>query len=1019
MINQEELLRNFVEESQQHLQAIEPYLLELESNLSDVDSEVINRIFRAIHSIKGASGFFGLNNISEISHVMENLLSMIRDGKMKPNSEMVDALLNGIDSVRAMLSDISSSDRFDISKDLSLLQSFLEHNDKKQAENIKNITVYEMLNPNKKEPPRKFEISEDKLLSFIKKGFYLYSVDISINENLTLQGKTPYDLINSMAAMGQVIDSKLGTSNISGLEDCLTNDLSFVMLYATIMEPSLLPIGLEIEEDKYAVIDLEAFKDKQKQKISSELKAFTPQDAKLAQNIAFTEPSPPEKTPVKEQEVKIADDKPQIKEIKQIQDKPIDKTVRTITTEEKIRVGVNLLNDLVNLAGELVLARNQLMRVALSRVKDTPGLNPVLQHLSRITTDVQSKIMQMRMQPVALLFGKFPRIVRDLAKSLNKEIKLITYGEDVELDKTIIEALSDPLTHLIRNSIDHGIESPEEREKKGKTKAGTLELRAYHQAGQVYIEVNDDGKGIDGNIVAEKAVEKGIITKDQLNSMNEKERIRLIFKPGFSTAKEVTSVSGRGVGMDVVITNIKKLGGIVDIETVPNKGTKMRLALPLTLAIVSGLVVKIGEQYFIIPEANIEELVRITPEEFEERINVVQDALVLRLREMLLPLINLKKLLKISDETDESLKSKTLRILVTRHGSFRQGIIVDSLENIEEIVVKALPRYLKRMKSFSGASIMGNGSIALILDVAGLVEKAKLRHLESTIEETKFKEEKIATRGETQTLLLFDNATDERFALPLELITRIERVPSSSIEKVRDDNYLQYQGKKLKLIYLENYLPINRPKREGLEFVGVIIPKFMKYPIGIIINKVIGTVNTEVELDTETIMAPGLFGSAVIDDKIALLPDMYKLFELAIPELYQNQQADKRKGKKGKYRILLVDDTAFFRMVESEYLLSAGYDVIQAEGGRKALSILEEKQIDAVVLDIIMPDLDGWEVVKIIRENPKWKNLPVMAVTSLGEEELVERGKTAGFSDWEVKLNKTRLLEKLKSLLKQ
>ncbi len=1006
---QDEMLASFVEESQEHLQTIEPDLLEIEGGDGNVNPDIINRVFRAIHSVKGASGFFGLKNIGELSHVMETLLSLLRESKIELNPELMDALLAGVDALRVMVDDVGASESFDIKNELNTLQQLLDN----PAGSSKTVTVAEIPGEDILEIPTMYDIPEDEIKIVINKGFNLYSIQLDINKKLMDKVDFPFGLIGKMESVGRFIDAFLDIDGITGLADCLDNNLSFNFLFASLLEEEFIAVALEIPEENIAPVDIEMYREKFK---VEEIRSKDTDEVKDAASADQIKPPPEEAVaaPVEKEEAPPetggTDVEPQ---------KAKQKVVRHVQAEEKIRVGVNFLNDLVNLAGELVLGRNQLTQNTLNLVKEIPALSAVVQHISRITTEMQEKIMHMRMQPVSIIFSKFNRVVRDLSKKLGKEIKLVTIGEEVELDKTIIEALSDPLTHLIRNSVDHGVEMPEDREKSGKVRHGTIELKAYHQAGQVHIEINDDGGGIDGEKIGAKAVEKGIITKQQLDAMDDKERVRLIFRPGFSTAETVTAVSGRGVGMDVVITNIEQLGGIVNIESTVGLGTKMRIVLPLTLAIVSGLVIKADDQTFILPEANIEELVRVKPDEIESRINVIQDAQVLKLRDMLLPLINLGKVLGLHGENGEGFDDRIepLRILIARHGNSRLGIIVDSLENIEEIVVKPLPRYLKKMKYYSGASIMGNGTVSLILDVGGLVKKANLHDLKETSAVTKEDDSGEGT-GEHQTLLLFENNTEERFALPLELITRIEQVPVADIERVKDNRYLQYQGTKYKLIFLEDYLPVTCPERKPEDTLGVIIPKLVKHPMGIVINRVLTTITSNVELDTETIMAPGLFGSAVLEDKITLLPDMYRLFELAAPEWFGDNGSKKDEDEK-KPLVLVVDDTPFFRMVESDYLNSVGYDVVLAENGKKALDILEDQEVDAVILDIIMPVMDGWETIKAIRGQERLKNLPVMAVTSLGEgdEDTAQKGLDAGFTEWEGKLNKIRLLEKLKKMM--
>jgi two-component system, chemotaxis family, sensor kinase CheA len=675
-------------------------------------------------------------------------------------------------------------------------------------------------------------------------------------------------------------------------------------------------------------------------------------------------------------------------------------------------VGVGFLNELVNLAGELVLGRNQLLQAAGETARRNPELKPVLQHISRITTEMQEKIMRMRMQPLSLIYDRFHRVVRGAARKLNKEVRLITRGEEVDLDRTIIEGLADPLTHLVRNAVDHGIEPPAEREARGKPRHGTVELRAFRQGGQVHLEIRDDGRGIDPDRLARKALDQGIVSREAMEAMGERDRLRLIFRPGFSTAAEVTDVSGRGVGMDVVLTNIEHLGGTVDVESRPGEGTRVRLVLPLTLAIVSGLLVRAGAQIFILPETDIEELVRVKPDEIAERIHVVQEARVLRLRDRLLPLAELNRVLGI--DRDSALtpdRDRPVRVLVMRHGSGRFGLVVDAVDNTEEIVVKPLPRFLKRMACFSGVSILGSGAVSLILDVAGLVAMAGIDRVEIAPEPAT---KTAAEAADRQTLLVFDNGTTERFALPLEMISRIERFPSDRIERIRDRPYLQYHDRKLRLVHLEDHLPIGRPERRPEDPIGVIVPRQAKFPVGFVFHRVINTVEAAVDLDTASIAGPGLFGSAVLDGRITLLPDLFRLLEMAAPEWYASGPGDATGPPR---RILLAEDTPFFRMVEREYLKSAGYEVLVAEDGEEALAILETETVDAAVLDIVMPKKDGWEVIRAIRADERLRGLPAMAVTSLEDEGLAERGRAAGFDRWQLKLDKARILEDLAELL--
>ncbi len=1017
----DELMPVFVEEARQHLQTVEPDILTLEQSLDIIDPEVINRIFRGIHSIKGASGFFGLQNIGKLSHIIENSLALLRDGKIAPDSRLIDALLRGVDTLRELLDNVETSEKLNIDSPVASLQHFVDH----AAEPQKTVVVLE------KKPDREdkendtakasssgnFHVSEADIANMISKGLHLYAIKIFLSKDLKQKNRTPFEFINIMESLGQYMDSFLDIGNVSGLSDCLDSDLAFDVLFATILEPEIVAEGLDISESSIAVMDIDKFRKPPGEKPLPETtppQTEKPGQKRISARAGGNDSAEPASLPRKTENISPPVPSP-------------EKSPPAVHTEEKIRVSVNFLNDLMNLAGELVLGRNQLLQLATRMVRNTPGLNPVLQHINRVTSEMQERIMQMRMQPISFVFGKFHRLVRSLAKKHHKEVRLLIFGEDVELDKSIIEGLSDPLTHLIRNSVDHGIEPPDEREKAGKPRQGTIELRAFHQGGQVHLTVSDDGRGVDGKFVAKKALEKGIITRSFMDAMTEKDRVRLIFRAGFSTLDKVTDLSGRGVGMDVVITNIELMGGTADVNTTVGKGTDITLVLPLTLAIVSGLLIAShrgsGDQFFIIPEVDIDELVRVKPEEIKARINKIQDAPLLRLRDMLLPLVNLNNVLGISKRGDAESDftediSKPLRILVAKHGSARYGLIVDSIISTEEIVVKPLPRYLKKMKTFSGVTILGNGTVSLILDVAGILKKADIRNMDEIREEMKSLSGRTRAEQELQTFLLFDNRTEERFALPLELISRIELVSASDIERIKDRHFLQYHDKKLRLIFLEDYLPVQRPERSPDDTVCIIVPKQTAYPLGIVMNRVINTVAAAVELDTATITAPGLFGTAVLDKRITLIPDMYRLFELAAPEWYNTEKAGgTRSGR--KFRILLAEDTPFFRMVESKYLKSAGYEVIVAEDGKKAIEILENEPADAVILDIVMPRMDGWETIRAIRADERLRHLPVMAVTSLSEENLAEKGIKAGFNEWELKLNKTSLLEKLSKMLKR
>src|SRR5208337_2241997 len=442
-------------------------------------------------------------------------------------------------------------------------------------------------------------------------------------------------------------------------------------------------------------------------------------------------------------------------------------------SDSSIRVDVGLLDKVMNLVGELVLARNQVLQFA-NRMKDTSFL-AASQHLNLITTELQEGVMKTRMQPIGNIWGQFPRTVRDVALGCGKEVGIEMEGKETELDKTIIEAIKDPLTHLVRNSVDHGIELPEARVKAGKARVGRLILRAFHEGGQVNIEISDDGAGLSSDRIRKKAIERGVITAEQAARMTEREIFNLIFLPGFSTAEKVTNVSGRGVGMDVVKTNVEKIGGLVDLQSTLGRGTTVRVKIPLTLAIIPALVVTCAGERYAIPQVNLLELVRLEAEHATTAIEMVHGVPVYRLRGRLLPLVYLSRELKLVGKLDSAGSNDAAVNIVVLQADDRQfGLVVDEINDSEEIVVKPLRKQLKTVKTFAGSSIMGDGKVALILDVLGLAQRASVvtetRHRALTEKVT----ESAAMAGEKQTFLLFAGPDDSRMAIPLSTLARLE-----------------------------------------------------------------------------------------------------------------------------------------------------------------------------------------------------------------------------------------------------
>jgi two-component system chemotaxis sensor kinase CheA len=526
-----------------------------------------------------------------------------------------------------------------------------------------------------------------------------------------------------------------------------------------------------------------------------------------------------------------------------------------------LRVDINLLNKLMNLVGELVLARNRLLQ--FTKYHDDNDFVATSQALSLITSELQDGIMRTRMQPVGNVLNRFPRIVRDVAVTCGKQVNLILHGKETELDKTILEAIKDPLTHIIRNAVDHGIETPEERVQVGKGAEGSLTIAASQASDHVVIEISDDGKGLNSERIKQKAIERGIISFERAAQLSEREVQGLIFLPGFSTAEKVTNISGRGVGMDVVRSNIERVGGSVDVESTLGHGSVFTLKIPLTLAITPALIVSAGNRRFAIPQANLLELVRIERERVGELIEEIQSAKFYRLRGSLLPLVNLREEL----EFGESIESGSVNIVVVQGDEYCFGLVVDSVNDTEEIVVKPLGRLLRPIKAFSGVTIMGDGTLALILDVVGLARQASIR--QKAVKQLEV--ESVTSAGERMQLLVFTVGQHQRAAVPLAQVHRLEKLAGVAIEKAEGRSVIQYRGGILPLVDLGEVL--GGSPTDYRETVRVFVHNAGERSVGFVVDSIVDICAEAVALET-SFGSTGMLGSAVIQGTVTDLLDL-------------------------------------------------------------------------------------------------------------------------------------------------
>ena len=609
------------------------------------------------------------------------------------------------------------------------------------------------------------------------------------------------------------------------------------------------------------------------------------------------------------------------------------------------------------------------------------------------------------------------------------------------------------MTHLVRNAADHGIEGPEVRRAAGKAEAGKIELCARHEAGQVVIEVRDDGAGIDPERLAEKAFEKRMLTREQLAAMSAEEKIRLVFAPGFSTASQVTDVSGRGVGMDVVLSSLTKVGGVVDIRSAVGRGTTVSVRLPLTLAIIPSLLVSVQDERFAIPQVNLVELVRIPAIEVKRRIERVGSAAVMRLRGDLLPLVRLSDVLGIPRRivdpiTGESIpdcrdqgfdrrssdpdppedgerrteterrraRSSAVNVVVLASGSLRYGLIVDHLLDSEEIVVKPLGAHVTGAHEYAGATILGDGAVALILDVAGISTSAGLTAAKAAIEASELRRA-VRTSHDAQTYLVVENGKDEYFVIPLGLVSRIERVLTSAIVEFGGRRTINHGSSILALVAIEEVA--NVKSRVEAQYFFAIICRVGGREVGVIASRVIDIVDGTTAIDSATHLQPGILGSTILDGRLMLLVDIFGLVDARLPEY--RRRAPNGGAAAGPATVLVVEDSPFFRKQLTTCLSEEGWATLSAENGEDGLSVLNEHagEVGLILTDIEMPRMDGLEMTRRIRADARHAHVPILACTSVSGDVAERRGRDAGLTEYLIKLDREQVVERTSHYLKR
>ncbi len=673
---------------------------------------------------------------------------------------------------------------------------------------------------------------------------------------------------------------------------------------------------------------------------------------------------------------------------------------------QSIRVGVDVLENLMTMVSELVLTRNQLLQIMRSQ-KDTDFVTP-LQRLNHVTSELQEGVMKTRMQPIGNAWAKLPRLVRDLSHELNKKIDLQMLGAETELDRQVLELIKDPLTHLVRNCADHGLEVPADRRAAGKAETGRITLNAFHEGGHIVIEISDDGKGLPLDKIRAKAVANKLASESEAAALSDQQVMQFIFKAGFSTAAQVTSVSGRGVGMDVVRTNIEKIGGTVELKSQLGKGTAFVIKIPLTLAIVSALIVEASGERFAIPQISVLELVRAGAGS-ESKIERINDAPFLRLRNRILPLVSLHDLLGL-DAAKKANSTETF-IVVTQVGNYTFGIMVDRVFDTEEIVVKPVAPILRDVGMFAGNTILGDGSVIMILDPNGIAAasggaaNAESAHGAETASQA-------GLDGERVTLLVFRTGQSAPKAVPLALIARLEEVDGKSIEYGDGRPVVQYRGRLMPLVTMDKSY---EAKREGRQPVLVFADGVRS--MGLLVDEIVDIVEERLKIELAA-DRPGYVGSAIVAGKSTDIIDTGHYLTQAYPDWFgamdrHGGNGASPKGDPGK-KLLLVDDSPFFRNLLAPLLSTAGYEVTTAESADQALGLCDAgKDFDVIVSDIEMPGMDGFAFCEAVRSNARWQETPLVALTSRTAPADIDRGRRVGFTDYIAKLDREALLRTL------
>lgn len=1028
----DDLLTEFLTETVESLDNLDVEIVQLEQNPND--PELLGNIFRLVHTIKGTCGFIGLSRLESVAHAGENVLGNFRDGIQEVTPEAVSLILAALDRIKeivAVLEETESEPEGD-DKELIAQLDAMYRAGKEGTAPTADAPAAEAPAAEEAAPEASSEAAEEPAAATEDApGGSLYeragatsaidaAVELMYGKVMADEELSPlFEGIDMAPMQGHTVEYMIKV--FGGPDDYFNDALKpfFEQLCKNgFSGPHFNKLGdhfaaaLALLEVDAAVID-------------DAMMVFAAAEGEFVPSGDAGE-QPPEAA-----DVAVEEEKPEEEPAEAKAEKAAPK--ETSVANQSIRVNVELLEALMTTVSELVLTRNQLLQMV--RHHEDSEFKVPLQRLSHVTTDLQEGVMKTRMQPIGNAWNKLPRIIRDIGNDLGKKIELKMLGADTELDRQVLEMIKDPLTHMVRNSGDHGLEGPEDRVKAGKPETGTVTLNAYHEGGHIIIEIGDDGRGINIGKVKEKIVTNGLATEAELEGYSDQQIQQFIFKAGFSTAEKVTNVSGRGVGMDVVRTNIEKIGGQIELRSEEGKGSTFVIKIPLTLAIVSALIVRCGTEKFAIPQLSVVELVRVSSAS-DHRIEKVNETPVLRLRDRLLPLVSLPNLLNLGSddllsavenaqheaedaEGAEDAEATDLNddddgddsfIVVAQVGPYTFGIVVDAVYDTEEIVVKPVAPILRDISVYSGNTILGDGSVIMILDPNGI---ATATGNISATNPADVADEAVnrTAQNERTALLVFRAGTEEPKAVPLALVARLEEIEAEKVEISNGQPVVQYRGQLMPL------LPVSEGferKTEGRQPVLVFTDRDRS--MGLMVDEILDIVeenlNIEISADTD-----GVIGSAIVDGNATEIIDASSFLTRAYNDWFGRTDEGAADGRTTG-RILLVDDSPFFRNLMAPLLRASGYEVLTAESADDALTMRDAGEaFDVIVSDIEMPGMDGFDLAREIKEKGAWAKTPIVALSSRTSPSDIAAGREVGFVDYVPKLDREALLESLSNTI--